>query len=279
VGTAFLLAAVPLLYMYGDPVKPKSGGAVGGLLSLLRSREALRDSAAMAAWAFSVNVAAAVWNYHLYAAFGANESWFTTLNLIGGVVGTFASPPWGSFYDRYGPRATFLLSGLGIVLVPALFPLLPSLAGQSALQVYSTFLWTGFNLAAFNYAVAYTHERRHIYIAVYNLLPALASAAGAAVGAWLYNTGGVLAFYASALGRLAALAALYRVATPRGASYEELRVASYLYPLYSAGTQALHLALLELAMVARVAYAAAVVVGLLALILTFFTVLLSVLRF
>jgi predicted MFS family arabinose efflux permease len=277
-GTALMLAAVPLLYMYGDPTRPRGLGlGVRGALSALKNREVLRDSAALSFWSFSVNIVAGIWNYHMYAAFHADESWFTTLNLIGGVVGTLANPPWGSFYDRFGPRATFLVSGLGIVAVPALFPFLPSLLGQSALQVYSTTLWTGFNLASFNYAVSYSGQYRHVYIAVYNILPSIAAALGTMAGVQMYNALGVSAFFASAVGRLLALTVLYKVASARGATYEELRVASHLYPLYLAGRQVAQATYIEFIYALRVLYAAVLTSFLVAALAALYAVLLRLL--
>jgi len=274
VGTALMLAAVPLLYMYGDPARPRGIGlGVRGALSALRNREVLRDSAAISFWSFSVNIVAGIWNYHMYTAFHADESWFTTLNLVGGVVGTLANPPWGSFYDRFGPRATFLVSGLGIVAIPTLFPFLSNLAGQCALQVYSTTLWTGFNLASFNYAVSYGGEYRHVYIAVYNVLPSAVSALGAMAGVQMYNAFGVSAFFASAAGRLLALLILYKAASARGATYEELKVASHLYPLYLAGRQAAQVTYVEFVHALRVLYAAMLASFLLAALAALYAVL------
>jgi len=278
IGTALMLAAVPLLYMYGDPAKPRGIGlGVRGALSVLKKREVLRDSAALSLWSFSVNIVGGIWNYYMYTAFHADESWFTTLNLVGGVVGTLANPPWGGFYDRFGPRVTFLASGLGIVAVPALFPFLPSLLGQSALQVYSTMLWTGFNLASFNYAVSYSGQYRHVYIAVYNILPSIAAALGTMAGVQMYNTFGVSAFFASAIGRLLALMVLYKVASARGATYEELKVASHLYPLYLAGRQVAQVTYIEFIYALRVFYAAVLTSFLIAALAALYVVLLKLL--
>lgn len=278
VGTALMLAAVPFLYMYGDPVKPRGIGlGIRGALSALKNREVLRDSAALSFWSFSVNIVGSIWSYHMYAAFHADESWFTTLNLIGGVVGTLANPPWGGFYDRFGPRVTFLVSGLGIVAVPAFFPFLPSLLGQSVLQVYSTMLWTGFNLASFNYAVSYSGQYRHVYVAVYNILPSVAAALGTMVGVQVYNAYGVAAFFVSAVGRLLALLILYKVASARGATYEELKLSSHLYPLYLAGRQVAQATYIEFIYALRVFYAAVLTSFLIAALAALYAVLLRLL--
>ncbi|MEM0226778.1 MAG: MFS transporter [Thermofilaceae archaeon] len=278
VGTLFLLAAVPLLYMYGDPVRPRGSNLrLTKVFSTLKNSEVIKDSGALATWSFSVNIVAAIWNYHLYTAFKADESWFTAINLAGGIIGTLANPPWGSFYDRFGPRATFLISGLGIVFVPAFFPHLPSLPGQIALQVYSSFLWTGFNLASFNYAIAYGAEYRHVYIAVYNTIPSILAAVGTSLGAWLYGYAGPVAFYASSILRLVSLIVLYRVAAARGATYEELRLASHLYPLYVAGRQAFHATYIEFIYAVRLLYATLTVATLLVLLLALYATVLKLL--
>lgn len=271
IGSFFMIVAVPLLFMYGDPVKPKGSNLrLAEVFSALKGSGVLKDSGVLASWAFSVNIVGAIWNYHLYSVFKADESWFTAINLAGGIIGTLANPPWGSFYDRFGPRATFVISGLGIVLVPTFFPHLPSLSGQIALQVYSSFLWTGFNLASFNYAIAYETEYRHVYIAVYNTIPSILAAAGTTIGAWLYMYIGPAAFYASSVLRLVSLVVLYRIADARGATYEELKVFSHLYPLYTAGRQVFHATYVEFIYAVRLLYAALTVTTLLVLLLALY---------
>lgn len=279
IGAFLMLVAVPLLYLYGDPYRPKGVGlGVRGALAVLRRRDILRDSAALSLWSLSVNIVGGIWNYHMYTVFGADESWFTSLNLVGGIVGTLANPPWGTFYDRYGPRSTFLISGLGIVAVPAFFPFLPSLAGQASLQTYSTILWTGFNLASFNYAVSYTGEYRHVYIAVYNIIPSIASAVGVLLGVQLYNVIGVIAFFISSVGRFLALLLLYKISSSRGATYEELKVSSHLYPLYMAGKQMVAVTYVEFVYALRLFYAAVLTVTLLAMLAALYAVLLNLVK-
>lgn len=232
-GASFMLAATPLLYLYGDQVKPKGIGlGLKGVATVFKDRQVLKDSFSLSFWNFTVSMVGGVWNYHMYAVYGADEIWFTTLNLVAGLIGIVANPPWGSFYDKFGPRITFVLSGLGIVAVPVLFPFLPSLAGQAALQMYSTFMWSGFNLAAFNYALSYGSEARHLYIAVYNTIPSLFSALGTLVGVQVYDRATVWVFFISGLGRVFALAVLYRTSSSRGLAYEELKVLSNLYPIF-----------------------------------------------
>lgn len=278
-GTALLLVTVPLLYMYGDPVKREGLGlGVHGVFSALKDKEMLRDSTAFAAWSFSVNIVGAIWNYHLYGVYGADEKWFTTLNLVGAIVGTLANPPWGSFYDRFGPKATFLMSGLGTVIVPALFTMLPSLPGQALLLVYSTSLWSGFNLSAFNYAVSYRSELRHVYMTACNVMPSIAAALGTLAGVQMYNAVGILAFLASTVFRLCALIMLYAVVSPRAVSYEELRIISHLYPLYLAGRHIAQVTYFEFTLVVRILYTIVLLALILAMLVSLAFVLMTLLR-
>ncbi len=273
-GASLMLAAAPLLYFYGDQVKPKGIGlGLKGVTSAFKDSQVFKDSFSLAFWNFAVSMVGGVWNYHMYAAYGADESWFTTLNLVAGLMGTIANPPWGSFYDRFGPRATFVLSGLGIVAVPILFPFLPNLAGQAALQTYSTFMWSGFNLAAFNYALSYGSEARHLYIAVYNTFPSLFSALGTLVGVQVYNKATVWVFFISGLGRVFALAVLYRVSSSRGLAYEELKVFSNLYPIFLATRVLAVYAYAEFILALKLLYAALLAVLVLSALTGLFIVL------
>ncbi|RLE81301.1 MAG: hypothetical protein DRJ51_04115 [Thermoprotei archaeon] len=236
IGTAFMLASTPLLYLYGDPVRPKGVGiSLRTFLDIIKDREVLKDTLAMSFWNSSVNLVSAVWVYHMFVAFNADETWFTTLNLVGSVTRIAANFPWGRIYDRFGPRRVFLLSGLGIIAVPVLFPLLPNLEGQLVLQVYSSFAWTGFGLASFNYAISYSATLRHVYIAMYNSIPAIASSVASILGSFLYQELGVAVFYISAICRVLAAIVLYKYASERGVTYEELKFLAHLYPLLVVG--------------------------------------------
>jgi NADH:ubiquinone oxidoreductase subunit D len=116
-----------------------------------------------------------------------------------------------------------------------------------------------------------------VYIAVYNILPSIAAALGTMAGVQMYNALGVSAFFASAVGRLLALTVLYKVASARGATYEELRVASHLYPLYLAGRQVAQATYIEFIYALRILYAAVLTSFLVAALAALYAVLLRLL--
>ena len=275
IGATLMLAAIPLLYLYGDPVRPHGVGIRPATLAkIFKDRQFLKDAASVSFWNFSVSLVGGVWTYHLYSAFGADEKWFTTLNLTGGMIGILANLPWGRLYDRFGPRGVFLMSGLSIAAVPALFPLLPSLEGQVVLQAYSSFTWTGFSLASFNYALSYSGENRHVYIAAYNSIPSALASLGTIIGVMVYQSAGITVFYVSALCRILAAAVLYRYASPRGVTYEELKVASHLYPLLVTARTFATGAYMETLYTLKVVYSAVVTVVILALLASIYILLL-----
>ncbi len=257
VGAALLLLAVPLLYAYGDPVRPEGRGlGVKELFRALKEREVVRDSLSMACWSSATGLVGAVWTYHLMRAIGATEDWIIAINITAAVTGILANLPWGKAYDRFGPKGVFKLAGPGIVLIPVLFPNLRSLAGQVALQAYSTFLWTGFNLSTFNYSLSYEPKLRHVYMAVFSSIPALASAAASYIGALVYGSYGELTFYLSGAARVLALALLVKYVTPRDLTYEELRLSAHMYRVAIVTKEVATYAALETLFVLRVVYAA-----------------------
>lgn len=270
-GTMLLLSAVPLFYFYGDPKRPR--GVPLDFRTMARTfnwREALKDSLSMGFWNSSINLVGAIWTYHLFKVMGASDDWVAIMNTAASATGILASIVWGRLYDRFGPKGVFLMSGPGISLIPILFPQLPSLGGQVALQIYSTMLYSGFNMAAFNYAVSFDPAYRPFYIAIYNSVPAVASSVTSYAGAVLYKSYGTVTFYISGVLRLAALAILLRLISERGVEYEELRVSSYLYRLAFVSRDLATFAMLELFVAARLIYSTFLVLFLLWMLATLY---------
>ena len=254
-GAVLLVATVPLLYLYGDPIKPSGGASLRLALKAVDWRVTLTDSAAMAAWNSSVSLVGAIWTYHLFNVIGADESWVALLNVAASLTRMVTNVIWGKAYDRFGPKGVVKLAGPWIALIPAAFPHLRSLNGQLGLQVYATFLWTGFSLAAFNYAISVDPAYRHVYIAVYNSIPALASSASSYVGALVYERYGIVAFYISGVARLAALALLMRIISGRGVKYEELNLSANFYRLMFVSRDLVAYAAVEIFYAVKLIYA------------------------
>ena len=279
IGTILMLSSTPLLYLYGDPVKPK-GMEINWkkVKEIFTNKTILKDSLSIASWSSSVNIVGAIWTYHLFNKIGATEDWIVLINLTGSIIGILGNAVWGRAYDRFGPKNIFLLSGPGIALIPILFPHLPSLIGQIGLQAYSSFLWSGFSLASFNYAVSFDPSLRPFYIAIYNSVPSIAASVSTQIGAYTYEKYGIIAFYISGLLRLVALFILSKVVSSRGVSYDELKLSGHLYRIVVISKDIATFATFEIFYALRIFYTLFIVSLLLALLISIYTLALIILK-
>jgi len=273
----------------GDKINPKDtyserNSVVGMEINWKKVKEIfsnktiLKDSLSIASWSSSVNIVGAIWTYHLFNKIGATEDWIVLINLTGSIIGILGNAVWGRAYDRFGPKNIFLLSGPGIALIPILFPHLPSLIGQIGLQAYSSFLWSGFSLASFNYAVSFDPSLRPFYIAIYNSVPSIAASVSTQIGAYTYEKYGIIAFYISGLLRLVALFILSKVVSSRGVSYDELKLSGHLYRIVVISKDIATFATFEIFYALRIFYTLFIVSLLLALLISIYTLALIILK-
>jgi len=279
IGAFLMIFSTPLLCKYEDPLKPK-GIRIDfkTLREILCNRDILRDSLSIAIWNSSVNIVGAIWTYHLFNIIGATEDWIVLINLTGSIMGIVGNTFWGKAYDKFGPKNIFLLTCPGIALIPILFPHLHTLVGQICLQAYASFLWTGFGLANFNYAISFEPSLRHLYIAIYNSVPAIAASISTNIGAYLYEHYGITAFYVSGVLRLIALVILLKVVSSRGVSYEELKLSSHFYRFIVFSRGIATLALGEFLFALRIFYSLIVISLVLALLISIYTLALIILK-
>jgi MFS family permease len=123
-------------------------------------------------------------------------------------------PYWGKAIDRFSNRAVLIATAFGAALVPFLWLFTGEFAWLCAFQVFSGFVWSGYELAVFNSALSLVgRELRPSFISKYNAFSSFANAAGAlAGGAFLFAfpdaallgfSGILLVFLLSTLMRLA----------------------------------------------------------------------------
>lgn len=261
-GSAIMLLSTPILLAYGDPKRPEGVGlTINKVVSFRKNIDSPKQAVAMSLWSLSVNMAAAVWTYHMFNVMGADETWVTSINLLSAVLSFFFNIPWGRIYDRFGPKGTFLISGMGASLVPTFFPSLGTLPGQLVLQSYATFFWSGFNLTRFNYPLSSDPKFRHLTTATYNFTTSVFAATSNYIGAFLYTRVGVLVFYLSSLLRIAFLFLLVKYTSNRGMSYEELSIRSSLYKIEPLFRDVVTSATRELTFMFKLVYAIAIVVA------------------
>ncbi len=108
---------------------------------------------------------------------------FTLLHAASIIVKLFSVPVWGRMSDRFGSRRVLSLAGFLMPAVPALWLFSKDVYYIAAVQVYSGFVWAGFDIASFNFIFDTTSPRkRATCVAYYNVINGLAILCGAITG-------------------------------------------------------------------------------------------------
>ncbi len=136
---------------------------------------------------------------------------FTIVNAAAVVAKVVSMPVWGRAADRFGARRVLSLSGMLMPLVPVLWLFSRDVAWLLAIQVYSGFIWGGFEIASFSFIFDSTSPRnRATCVAYYNMINGVALISGALLGsalvreALLFHSPYLLVFLVSGLLRFAA---------------------------------------------------------------------------
>jgi len=103
---------------------------------------------------------------------------------IASVVSTLITNPyWGKVIDKYGTRPVLFATSSLIVLIPFLWILSTDLLGVVLTQLYSGFVWAGFNLSIVNFLFRVApHDKIPAYAAHTNGISDISTFLGASVG-------------------------------------------------------------------------------------------------
>jgi MFS family permease len=206
---AALGSAFALLNLGEDAVKtsPESRASTADFLKRVREQQDfLRACGISTLWSFGVNIASPFFFVFLADQIETSSG---TLGVIS-AVSTLASLPaqrlFGRWLDRKGTAWVKRLTGLLIPLVPGLWGFIRQPWQAIPLQIFSGFVWAGYNLSSFNFLLEITPEdTRPRFVALQQSLAGLGMAAGAGLGGWIAETSGYTAvFLSSASGRLIA---------------------------------------------------------------------------
>jgi MFS family permease len=142
-----------------------------------------------AVWNFALQIAAPFFNVYLVKEVGASAM---AVGLVA-TVSTVASLPgqqvFGRLADRWGAERLVVWCGGIIPLAPLAWILVSQPWHPALINLFSGFLWAGYSLASFTYLLHITpDERRARYVALFNVVVGLSSAAGATLGGWVAET-------------------------------------------------------------------------------------------
>lgn len=201
-------ASSMFLNLLRDPNPPSKGPAND---VLRRFGESLKDrdcnSYLMAVTLFTlvVNLPGALWNYYLLTVIKGAETWVTLKAITANLSQAIGFRVWGRISRKLGLKKTLYISIALTSPIPAVFTFLYTLAGQMAIEVYSGFVWAGYNLANSIYTLYLPKRAVRVYFVamintVSNIVASAASRLGAQIAAISLSAMNAV-FYSSTAGR------------------------------------------------------------------------------
>ncbi len=190
-------------------VAPERTVSTPEFLREIRQQQAFVSLCAVSTlWSFGVNIASPFFLVFLADQIEAPASTLAVVSAVSALAALPAQRLFGLWVDRKGTAWVKRLTGFLIPLVPALWAFIQRPWQAYPLQVFSGFVWAGYNLATFNFLLEMTpEETRPRYVAFQQSLVGLGMTAGAALGGLIAERWGYLpVFLTSAAGRLLASA-------------------------------------------------------------------------
>jgi len=137
----------------------------------------------MALMNFTVQFAAPFFTPYMLNELGFDVGILGFLTAISVVTKIVCFPYWGSAIDRFGNRTVLVATAFAASVAPVMWLFSKDLLFLALFQVFSGFVWSGFDLASFNYALAMVgRELRPSFISKYNQFNGFFYAAGAVSG-------------------------------------------------------------------------------------------------
>ncbi len=173
-----------------------------------------------ALWNFAVMVAGPFFLVYLVEETGASASALSVVSAVGLLAAVPGQRLFGLLNDQRGAGWVQKWTGLAIPFVPAIWGFLRAPWQAYPVQLFSGFIWAGYNLAAFNYLLERTpEEERASFVAFYQALAGLGMAGGAALGGWLAQVEGYRALFLTSAVLRGAAALLFAFLVAGGASH------------------------------------------------------------
>ncbi len=108
---------------------------------------------------------------------------FTLVNASSIIVKVLSLPVWGRAVDRFGARRVMSLAGFLMPVVPVLWLFSEKVSWLIAVQIYSGFIWGGFEIATVGFIFDITTPQKRVTgMAYYNMVSGFALISGALLG-------------------------------------------------------------------------------------------------
>ncbi len=132
---------------------------------------------------FSVFFAAPFFTAYMLYDLKLNYMTFTIINATALIIKYLSMPVWGKSSDKYGTKKILTLTGFLMPLIPVLWLFSKDTLYLILIQMYSGFVWAGFEISSFNFVFdTTTPAKRATCVAYYNVLNGVAIFIGAMIG-------------------------------------------------------------------------------------------------
>lgn len=137
---------------------------------------------------FSVFVAAPFFTPYMLNDLKLDYLTFTIINASAVIAKVLTLPIWGRAADRFGARRVLGLTGYLMPIVPIVWLVSSNIYWLIAIQLFSGFIWAGFEIAAFSFIFDSTSpQKRATCVAYYNMINGTAVLSGAMIGSYLLH--------------------------------------------------------------------------------------------
>jgi len=132
---------------------------------------------------FSVMIAAPFFSVYMLRDLHFSYLQFMVVSAIAVLVQYFTLHNWGKFGDKFGNRIILVITGFTLPLVPVLWLFSSNFYYILLIQMLAGFSWAGFSLSMGNFIFdAIPQPRRAKAVALFNVLNAIGTFSGAAIG-------------------------------------------------------------------------------------------------
>lgn len=132
---------------------------------------------------FSVYLAAPFFTPYMLNDLRFDYLTFTIVTGTAIIIKMFTMSAWGNASDRFGPKTILSIAGFLMPLVPLLWLFSNNVLYLIIIQIYSGFIWAGFEISALNFIFDTTSsQKRATCIAYYNVINGFALLSGSVLG-------------------------------------------------------------------------------------------------
>ena len=169
------------------PARPRAVSQVapGDWLRPVRDPEFRRLLRLFVTWNFAIGISAPFFAPHMLVNLKMSFFMIGLYSAGQSIIAVASNRPWGVLIDRFGPRSVLIFCATGIGLIPLFWlPLRSDYLWLLAVEmVFSSFLWAGFNLAAFTLPIDTSpRDDRTYYLAWFATVTGLAFFAASFLG-------------------------------------------------------------------------------------------------